>query len=126
LRYIFKATYVTPNSGAGTTLTSEYALKVSKDTISAHLPYYGKSYETINNTDQGIKFLYTNFKYAIKEDKMGSWEIIIKPTVRSVLNLTDVRQLKLSISPSGFATLDVRSYNREPISYSGYIEIPKN
>ncbi len=124
-RYIFKATYVTPPKGTGTALTAEYDLKVTKDTVAARLPYVGKSYDLINSSDADIRFICTNFQYKIKPGKFGAWEITIKPNTRNILDLTDVRMLKLNISPTGFASLEVHSYNREPISYSGYIRTEK-
>lgn len=121
--YIFRANYVNPQRGGNKALTSDYDLKVTKDTITAFLPYYGRAYVApINPSEGGIKFTSTNFIYTTKNNKAGSWDILIKPKLNSNNDLKDVQQLRLNISSGGYASLSVISTNREPISFNGYIE----
>ena len=60
--YVFKANFVNPQRGGGHQLTSDYDLTVSKDTINAFLPYFGRAYTApVDPTEGGIKFKTTNF-----------------------------------------------------------------
>ena len=57
-RYIFKVLSVKPMKGGARQLTPGYILKVSKDTVTADLPYFGRLYQaTIGSAEGGIKFL---------------------------------------------------------------------
>src|SRR5689334_12028310 len=58
---IFKAQSVFPSSGGIINLTSEYDLKLSRDSIIAYLPYYGRAYTATPGEDGGIHFTSTKF-----------------------------------------------------------------
>ncbi|MEN0055859.1 MAG: DUF4251 domain-containing protein [Mucilaginibacter sp.] len=121
--YVFDANYVTPMRGISRSLNSPYDLVISKDTITAFLPYFGQAYQApYNPTDGGIKFTTTKFSYNSKVGKKGDWTITIKPTDRSISNWRDVQTMTLSISTDGYASLQVISTNRDPISFNGTIE----
>ena len=115
--YVFNANYAIPSRGASMPLTSNYDLVVSKDTIIAFLPYFGRAYAApYNPTEGGIKFTSTNFEYKVKPKKKGGWDVSINPK-----DTKDVRQLYLNISSSGNTTLQITSNNRQTISYYGYL-----
>jgi hypothetical protein len=115
--YTFKAQSVNPASGRTRQLTTDYTLKVSKDTVIADLPYFGRAYTApINPADGGINFTSANFDYAMSLGKKNSWEITIKPKDHS-----DVQELTLTVFENGNADLRVVSTSRQFISYSGYI-----
>src|ERR1700755_1325864 len=80
--YAFLANYVLPQRGGGRALTSEYTLRVTKDSVISFLPYFGQAYFDVgyNNSDGGVKFTSTKFEYKVTEKKKGGWEITIKPT----------------------------------------------
>ena len=123
-RYIFEADYVIPLRGGSRNLTSEYDLKVVKDSVIAFLPYFGRAYvapNTPNPLEGGIKFTSTNFDYKKSLKKNGTWQISIKPRDKNITDWRDVQQLTLNISTDGYATLDVLSSNRDAISFNGYI-----
>jgi hypothetical protein len=116
-RYVFKAQFVLPMRGGSRQLTTEYDMKVSKDTIEATLPYFGRAYTApIDPGKGGIRFTSTDFKYEVEERKKGGWNILIYPK-----DTRDARQLILNVSENGGASLRVISNNLEPISYNGYI-----
>lgn len=99
---------------------SQYQLIINKDSVEAFLPYYGRAYTaTMGSDDAGIKFKSKNFDYKTTTKKKGGWVIDIKPK-----DTKDVRSLSLSISPSGYATLNVNSTNRQSISFNGVISEP--
>jgi hypothetical protein len=115
--YVFRAQMALPMSGRSRQLTSEYNLQVGRDTVVAYLPYFGRAYSApIGNTDGGINFLSKDFDYQKNERKKGGWEIVIKPR-----DYKEVQQMTLSISTDGYASLQVTSTNRQPISFNGYV-----
>jgi hypothetical protein len=123
--YVFKANYAVPMRGTSRSLTSEYDLTVSKDTVSAFLPYFGRAYTApYNPTEGGIKFTNTHFTYTLKPGKKSGWNIVIKPTGKdkNISDWRDVQALRLDISADGYASLQVTSSNRDPISFNGTIE----
>jgi hypothetical protein len=122
--YVFEANIAYPERGGSRQLTSEYDLKVVKDSVTAFLPYFGQAYMAPNpgETEGGIKFTSTNFNYTTKQRKNGNWEISIKPKDKNVLDWRDVQQLRLDVSEDGYANLQVISTSRDPISFSGYLK----
>lgn len=115
--YIFKAQMANPQTGSSRTLTPDYDLTITKDTIISYLPYFGRAYVApIDPTQGGIKFTSTLFEYIPAKDNKG-WQITIKPK-----DAPDAQQLYLSVFDNGYATLQVISTNRQGISFNGYIE----
>jgi hypothetical protein len=126
MHYVFEANYVNPSRGEGRTLTSEYDLTVTKDKITAYLPYFGRGYVApLDMRGGGIEFTITNFEYNVTEGKKGGWDVVIKPKDKNISDLKDVQTLRLTISTDGYAFLQVISTNRDPISFNGTIEAIK-
>ena len=116
--YVFEASSVSPMRGGHKQLTIGYILKVKPDSVTCDLPYFGRAYQaTPGSSEGGIKFISTKFEYSSAPRKKGGWEITIKPK-----DITDVRQLFLTVFDNGNTTLNVSSNNRDPISYAGYID----
>jgi hypothetical protein len=121
--YTFIANYVLPQRGSARQLTEVYYdLRVTKDSVIAFLPYFGRAYFDVpyGGTDGGIKFTSTKFDYKVTEKKKGGWEIIIKPT-----DAKNINSLTLYISTDGYASLSVNSINRDFISFNGYLKEEK-
>jgi Domain of unknown function (DUF4251) len=118
-RFIFKAQSVHPSRGRVVQLNSDYDLKVSPDTVRSYLPYFGRAYSApIGGPGGGIDFLSRQFDYTQKARKKGGWDILIRPK-----DISDVREMSLTIFQNGTGSLRVSSNNREPISYNGYLVI---
>jgi Domain of unknown function (DUF4251) len=116
--YTFIPNTVLPSRGMSKPLTSEYQLKIKKDTLNSYLPYFGRAYTaSISLTENPLDFKTTDFKYTIIESKKGGWNISIIPK-----NAGDARQLTLFVSQDGYASLQIICNNRDPISYNGYIQ----
>lgn len=98
-------------------LTSErYQLQVTKDSIMADLPFFGRSFSAPINPDKsGTKFTSKNFTYSVVK-KRKNWIIDLKPK-----DIQDSQKLTIIITESGSATLNVNNYNREAISFDGFI-----
>ncbi len=119
--FVFVAQYANPLGGRTISLTSVYDVKLSNDTIVSELPYFGRAYVApINPSEGGISFTSTRFTYTVSQKKKGGWDIAILPK-----DTRDVRQIFLSVSEAGYASLEVTSNNRQAISFNGYI-IGKN
>jgi hypothetical protein len=73
-------------------------------------------------TEGGIKFKTTRFDYKAKTNKKGGWDILIVTKDKNISDMRDVQSLRLSITSTGYASLNVTSTNRDPISFDGYIE----
>ncbi|NMB49792.1 MAG: DUF4251 domain-containing protein [Bacteroidales bacterium] len=120
--FTFKATYAYPTGYRSIYLSPYYYLKVSKDTVVAYLPYFGRAYTApADPTEGGIKFTSTNFEYEVSEGKRkGNWQVLIKThdTDREIV-------LYLDIWENGSARLDVTDPNRQALSFQGEIEIKK-
>lgn len=115
--FIFSATTALPMTGKTRILTSAYDLEVSKDSIISFLPYFGRAYSApLDPSKGGIKFTSTQFEYK-EENKKDGWDISIKPK-----DVSEVQQLYLHISSEGYATLQVISTQRQPISFYGKVK----
>lgn len=99
---------------------STYDLKITKDSVEAYLPYFGRAYTaSMNPNDSGIKFKSKDFTYKSEQKKKGSWVITIRPK-----DTKDAQELALTIGSNGYAFLSVTSNSKQSISYTGYISDP--
>src|SRR4051794_34506373 len=63
-RYVFIPQSAMPLSGRVRQLTPDYSLKITKDTLDAYLPYFGRAYSApIDVTQGGIQFVTNSFEY---------------------------------------------------------------
>ncbi len=99
----------------------QYQLVIGKDSIEAHLPYYGRAFSppTRDINDSGIKFKSKDFEYTSKKNKKGNWIISIDPK-----DTRDVQSMTLTVTQNGYASLHVNSNYRQPISFNGFISEP--
>ena len=115
--YKFVAQRALPMSGRSINLTSDYDLRVSNDSISAYLPYFGRAYVApMNPTEGGIRFESMDFNYRLENAKKGGWNVIItiKDTPRRI-------EMILNVASNGSAHLSVNDDTRQNISFSGNI-----
>lgn len=116
--YTFEATNMFPSRGTMITLTGNYTLKVSKDTIVSYLPFFGRAYKApISSDDAGIKFTSTKFEYSAKPAPKGGWNIVIRTK-----DVPNEYLLNLYISSRGSCSLQVTSTYKEVINFSGYLK----
>lgn len=116
-RFVFIAQTVLPQSGPTRQVTPDFDLTVTKDTIKSYLPYFGRAYNVSTTLgDGGIKFESKDFEYTKTENRKGGWDVLIKPK-----DVNDIQTVRISITESGYAYVQVQSVNRQPISYNGYI-----
>ena len=115
--YKFIAQRALPMSGRSVNLTFGYDVNISKDTISSHLPYFGRAYVApMNNTQAGIRFVSTDFEYQLENAKKDGWNVNITPK-------DGQRRCRftLRVFSNGSASLTVNDDTRQSISFNGYI-----
>lgn len=115
--FVFKVQSATPMSGRTRNLTSDYDLTITTATITSYLPYFGRAYTApIDPSQGGLNFTSKDFDYKAEPRKKDGWDITIKPK-----DYRDVQQMILTVSSSGYGTLQVTSTSRQPISFYGYV-----
>ncbi|MDB5192796.1 MAG: hypothetical protein JWQ96_2359 [Segetibacter sp.] len=115
--FVFKASTANPQTGGVVQLTSSYGVTIAGDSVISSLPYFGRAYSApIDPSRGGIEFTSTNYELTIIPGKRGGWEITIEPK-----DTREVRQMFLSVSQAGYASLRVISNNRQAISFSGEV-----
>jgi hypothetical protein len=123
--FVFHARNANPMAGGTIFLNYNYTLTVKSDSIIGWLPYYGRSFSApLNPSDGGIKFTTVKYKYDIKPNKKKNmYQIHIVPKDLGMFaTVHDVQQIWINVGTSGYATLQVMSNTRTPISFSGTIE----
>jgi hypothetical protein len=121
--YSFYAQSATSQRGKTVQLTSEYFLKLNKDSLKVDLPYYGRAYSTSypGNNDLAMHFESQDFSYKVDTVKKGGWNITINPNKEPKASA-----IYLSVSASGYCTVRIVSNNRDQISYYGTITAYNN
>lgn len=120
--FVFQAQSASPMRGGRRNLTPGYTLLISNDTLVSDLPYFGRAYSAgYGTSDGGIKFTSTKFESTVKNRKKEGWEINVKPS-----DISNIEVLIITVHESGSASLQVKTRDRQPISFDGYIEEPKS
>lgn len=117
-RYTFTAQYANPLGGGHRYLTSDYDLRIRKDSVIAYLPYFGRAYFDVpyNPSEGGIKFTSTKFTYKITPKKKGGWDVIIKPS-----DVKYMETINMYISADGYTNVQFTITNKSAISFDGVL-----
>lgn len=110
----FNAEYMSPLKGGRRYLTNSYFLRVTKDTVSADLPYMGRVYSPSISGEGGIKFTSTDFTVETKARKKGGWDVTVR-TKDTSGNFV----FRVTLFEGNTGALSVTSSDREAINYSG-------
>ncbi|MDZ7612739.1 MAG: DUF4251 domain-containing protein [Flavobacteriaceae bacterium] len=93
-------------------------LKFQPDFIESTLPYFGRAFSGVGyGNDSGLNFEGKPENYTTEQGKKNV--TIIRAKVKGE---NDSFNLQLSVTPSGYATLNVLSNNRNSITYTGIIK----
>jgi hypothetical protein len=87
----------------------QYDVAISKDTLVANLP----------GSIAPMKVVSTDYVYNKMENGKGGYNITIKPKAGVT---SDVKQIKIEVSPQGHASLRVTANGAGPLSLDGYIK----
>lgn len=97
---------------------SNYSIDVRKDKLEVTLPYFGRVFNpTYGNTSQsGYRFTSKDFTVNKTQGKKGKWIVKIK-----VNDQSSVDEIIIEVFKNGKAYTSIRSNDRQPISYDGFI-----
>lgn len=116
-RFVFVPQQMIPMGGRVRQVTPDYTVKVSGDTLKSYLPYFGRAYSAPIGSSTGPLDFTTPVTYTLTPRKKGGWQVTLKP-----VGSRDIQRYDFTIFSSGSASLSVTSNNRQPISYSGYVQ----
>ncbi len=99
-------------------LDGSYTIEVSKNNLDVALPYFGRLFNpTYGNTnDNSYRFTSKDFTVSKSQNKKGTWIVRIKPN-----NVRTVDEIIIEIFKNGKAFVSMRSNDRQPITYDGYV-----
>ncbi len=117
--YTLIANFANPLRMQQIVLTSEYNLRIRKDSAFAFLPYYGVAYSApLNASEGGIKFAEPIVDYQIKPNpKNDGREISFKINTREYNY-----QINMTIFQNGSATFVINSHQRDAITFYGELK----
>lgn len=119
-KFVFLANWIIDYQGNRRQLTPPYALTVTSDSIECHLPFQGRLYSAPAPEElQLMSIIFTSKKYGymVQTGRRSGWDITITPA-----DTRNVRALYFNIANKGWATLSIRSADRDRVSYEGRIE----
>jgi hypothetical protein len=121
--YVFQVqSYQPPGDIRRYLTTSNYTVQVAGDKIISDLPYLGREYfSSVDPTHLGWQFTSEKFEYTLSPGKKDGWTVLIKPKDNQ-----DIRGLRLNISSTGYAKLEILSNSRELVTLDGIVAAPDN
>lgn len=106
-----------PSRGASKSLSYGYSVEVRNDSLISYLPYFGRAYDVPYGGGNGLNFSAPIRNYQESQPKSNLRHIEI-----DVKNDEDIYLYTLDIFDNGSTDINVRSRQREPISFSGEME----
>ena len=103
-----------PSRGASKSLSYGYSVEVRNDSLISYLPYFGRAYDVPYGGGNGLNFSAPIRNYQESQPKSNLRHIEI-----DVKNDEDIYLYTLDIFDNGSTDINVRSRQREPISFSG-------
>ena len=97
---------------------SNYSIDLRKDKLEVTLPYFGRVFNPTygNTTQNSYRFTSKDFTVTKSQGKRGKSLIKIK-----VNDQSSVDEINIEVFKNGKAFTSIRSNDRQPISYDGYI-----
>lgn len=111
-----EATYAHPLMGQGIPLNYPYSLRMAKDSVYVHLPYYGRAYALPYGGGEGLSFQGIVADYS---------QTLVKETYEisfSVRTGEDRYQFSLSVFDKGNAYISVMMNNKQGISFDARLD----
>lgn len=114
--FIFSPNSATPMSGGSIQLNYSYKVEIDGDSIYSYLPFYGIAYRAdYGATRSALDFEQRLQKYTFEKTR-NNYRIFMV-----ISNNHDQLTYYFNISEAGYATLNVSSIFRQPISFYGTI-----
>lgn len=95
-----------------------YGFSINKNELEVVLPYFGRVFNPSYGNSDGNSYRFTSKDFTIEktQKKKGKWIYRIQP--KDVKNVSDIY---IEIFKNGTAFTSIKSNDRQPISYDGYI-----
>jgi len=103
-----------------------YSIIINKNNLEVVLPYFGRVFNPAfgDRDKNSYRFTSKDFTVNKSQNKKGNWTLKIKPN-----DTRNVDEINIEIFKSGKAFVSMRSNDRQPITYDGYVskneETPK-
>lgn len=99
-------------------LNGDYTITINKNELEVVLPYFGRIFtSTFGDRDKNsYRFNSKDFTVNKSQNKKGKWIIKIKPN-----DVSNVDEIIIEIFKNGKAFVSMRSNDRQPITYDGYV-----
>lgn len=110
--------YVTPRRFPGHALTSDYSITIQGDSLQSYLPYFGEAYRASFNYESPLNFNAHVQHYTLDKKKSDCTRVFFR-----ALHNMEMIEYRLDMFSNGRAVLYVSSTEREPISFSGEIDL---
>lgn len=107
-----------PMRGGSRTLTTDYSLKISNDSVYSYLPYFGVAYNIPYGGGKGLVFSEPLTGYTTEKLKKGRTRIEFKTRSEGY-----EYRYSLTVYPNGSTSIHVQPSNRQAISYTGEVDI---
>ena len=95
-----------------------YGFSIKKNQLEVVLPYFGRSFNPTYGNPDGNSYRFTSKEFTIEKSqkRKGKWIYKIQPK-----DVTNVSDIFIEIFKNGKALVSIKSNDRQPISYDGYI-----
>lgn len=93
-----------------------YMIELKKDKMEVVLPYFGRAFNASYGKDNSYRFTSKDYTVTKSQSKKGNWIFKIKPN-----DVNNVSDINIEVYKNGRAFTSVRSNDRQPITYDGYI-----
>lgn len=107
-----------PMKGSPKNVSYGYSVEVRNDSLISYLPYFGRAYSVPYGGGKGLNFSECIGSYRESQKVEGQRYIEIE-----VKNDEDSYLYTIEVFDNGRSSINVQSRQREPISYSGEVEI---
>lgn len=99
-------------------LNGNYTVEVKNNILEVVLPYFGRLFNPTygNTSNNSYRFTSKDFTIDKSQNKKGNWIVKIKPN-----DVNNVDQIIIEVYKNGKAFTSVRSNDRQPITYDGFI-----
>lgn len=119
-QFVISVKSMHPFRGTSRHLTSDYSFELYGDSVVSYLPYFGEVRMVPYGGGKGLNFIGQITAYEAFQVKAGLYRVIM-----GVYNDEEEYRYFLEVFENGRATLDISSYNRDPISFMGEMEFDK-
>ena len=118
--YTIDVQMMMPQGGPARNVSGNWSLEVRNDSLFSYLPYVGRAFNIPMGGGKGLNFIGRITAYEAYQVKAGLYRVIM-----GVYNDEEEYRYILEVFDNGSSTLDISSYNRDPISFMGNMTFDK-